>query len=73
MKGAKPFRTSKKKIPISFINKKENNNNNDIEPIIPKQGFVPPGINQVENNINVINDNRDEEFIKNEILDEFGE
>ena len=73
MKGSKPFRTSKKKVAISFINKIENNNINNIEPIIPKKGFVPPGFNQINKNINIINNERDEELIKNEIIEEFEE
>lgn len=75
MKGSKPFRTSKKKVSINFIIKKENNYNNEIEPIIPKQGFIPAGINKMNNNINLINNNnnKDEELMKNEILEEFEE
>ena len=46
-KGAKPFRISKNKKPISFFGKLEQNNS--VEPIIPKNGFIPPGLsNQIE-------------------------
>ena len=46
-KGSKPFRTSKNKCPIGYF--KKFNGGNDVEPLIPKVGFIPPGINS--NNI----------------------
>lgn len=59
-------------MPISFISKKINDNNNNIEPIIPKKGYVPPGI-QINNIINEINDNKEDIQIRNNIIEEFEE
>ena len=45
---------------------------NYTEPIIPKSGYIPPGVNRNNNNsINIINNIKSEEEIKNEIIEEF--
>ena len=70
-KGSKPFRTSKNKCPIEYF--KKFNNGNDVEPLIPKVGFIPPGIktNNIQNAEN--EDINNIEFGNNQILDEMNE
>lgn len=71
-KGSKPFRISKNKKPITFLNKVVNNN--EIEPNIPKEGYVPVEIREEKQNNNILNENNNIYLInQEEILNEMEE